>query len=291
MKKHRVAPELKAQIINRIKNDGISVVQAAKDHGISEATIYGWIAKKVEGQPSLSEIIRLKKENRQLLELVGEITLKLSDTFKHTLVAWLADASNGIHDLYATVIHATTGNFQTLCITNGPSDQNPVCVTKTQLAALLSQSAAAGLANPTPAASSSPTPASDPTPGVSSTDATDTPPVIQISGDNPAIIQVGNTYNDLGATITGPQADLNLGIKTFLNGTLTSNIVLDTTSAATDTTDNRRTRSMMEALRDLHVAHSPGASLFLFTTGGELRTSDPLSHTWHDGNGRDVRLI
>lgn len=82
MKRIRVAPEIKAQIINRIKNDGITVVQAAKDHGVSEATIYGWIAKKIEGQPSLSEVIRLKKENHQLLELVGEITLKLSDAQK-----------------------------------------------------------------------------------------------------------------------------------------------------------------------------------------------------------------
>jgi hypothetical protein len=31
------------------------------------------------------------------------------------------------------------------------------------------------------------------------------------------------------------QADLNLGIKTFLNGTLTSNIVIDTIQAATST--------------------------------------------------------
>lgn len=82
MKRHRIAPELREQIINRIKNDGISVVQAAKDHGISEATIYGWIAHKVEGQPSFSELLRLKKENRQLLELVGEMTLKLSETQK-----------------------------------------------------------------------------------------------------------------------------------------------------------------------------------------------------------------
>ncbi len=82
MKKHRIAPELKAQIINRIKNDGISVVQAAQDHGVSENTIYGWIAKKVEGQPSVSEIIRLKKENRELLMLVGEMTLKLSEAQK-----------------------------------------------------------------------------------------------------------------------------------------------------------------------------------------------------------------
>jgi hypothetical protein len=43
--------------------------------------------------------------------------------------------------------------------------------------------------------------------------------------------------NDLGATVTGPQADLNLGIATFLHGTLTSNIVIDTSAAATDTID------------------------------------------------------
>jgi hypothetical protein len=39
----------------------------------------------------------------------------------------------------------------------------------------------------------------------STTDATDTPPIIQINGDNPAIIAAGDTYADLGATITGPQ--------------------------------------------------------------------------------------
>lgn len=82
MKKHRIAPEVKEQIINRIKNDGVTVLQAAKEHGISENTIYGWIAKKTEGQPTLSEIIKLKRENAQLLQLVGEITLKLSETQK-----------------------------------------------------------------------------------------------------------------------------------------------------------------------------------------------------------------
>jgi transposase-like protein len=82
MKKHRTAPDVKEQIINRIKNDGISVVQAATDHGISENTIYGWIAKKTDGQPTISEIIKLKRENAQLFQLVGEMTLKLSGTQK-----------------------------------------------------------------------------------------------------------------------------------------------------------------------------------------------------------------
>jgi hypothetical protein len=62
-------------------------------------------------------------------------------------------------------------------------------------------------------------------------------PVIQINGDNPARVQVDSTYQDLGATITGPQADINLGVKTFLNGALVSDIVLDTSAAATDTVD------------------------------------------------------
>lgn len=82
MKRQKIAPELKEQIINRIKNEGVTVMQAAADHGIAEGTIYTWIAKKVEGGPTISEIIRLKKENIQLFQLLGEITLKLSETQK-----------------------------------------------------------------------------------------------------------------------------------------------------------------------------------------------------------------
>jgi transposase-like protein len=82
MKRHKIAPDVKEQIINRIKNEGVSVTQAAVDHGVAEGTIYAWIAKKVEGQPTLSENIKIKRENDQLLRLVGEMTLKLSETQK-----------------------------------------------------------------------------------------------------------------------------------------------------------------------------------------------------------------
>ena len=81
-KAYRIAPEIKEQILNRIKNDGVSVVQAAQDHGVAEGTIYTWIAKKTDGSPTLAEVIKLKRENTQLLQLVGEITLKLSETPK-----------------------------------------------------------------------------------------------------------------------------------------------------------------------------------------------------------------
>jgi hypothetical protein len=59
----------------------------------------------------------------------------------------------------------------------------------------------------------------------------------------------------------------------------------------TITTDERRMRTMMEALRQLQVPHSPGASLFYFTTRDGLGASGYLSHTWKDGSGRDAQLI
>jgi hypothetical protein len=66
-----------------------------------------------------------------------------------------------------------------------------------------------------------------------------TPPTVTINGDNPAIIEVGDSYADLGATVsdTGPgqAGDTNLGYQTFLNGTLVSSIAIDTSQVATDT--------------------------------------------------------
>ncbi len=60
---------------------------------------------------------------------------------------------------------------------------------------------------------------------------------INFAAITPAIIQVGAAYNDLGATITGPQADLNLGLETFVNGVAMSPVQIDTSAAATDTID------------------------------------------------------
>ena len=71
----------------------------------------------------------------------------------------------------------------------------------------------------------------------SSSSASSTPPVITVAGNNPAHIHVGDTYNDLGAIITAPEQDKTLGIKTYLNGALVSDIVLDTSAPATDTID------------------------------------------------------
>ena len=81
-KSHRGAKEVKEQIVKRIKDEGVSVSEAAKEHGLSTQTIYGWLTKGASGSPSWAEIARLKRENKSLLELVGEITMKLSASQK-----------------------------------------------------------------------------------------------------------------------------------------------------------------------------------------------------------------
>ena len=77
-KGHRIANDVKADIIRRVKEEGISVSQAAKDHGIHETTIYGWMGTGAAGAPSWSEFSRIQKQNRELFEVVGELTVKLS---------------------------------------------------------------------------------------------------------------------------------------------------------------------------------------------------------------------
>jgi len=79
---HRVAKEVKEQIITRIRTEGVSVGDAAREHGVSEKTIYAWLGSKADGTPSILEYAKVKKERDELLRLVGEITLKLSETQK-----------------------------------------------------------------------------------------------------------------------------------------------------------------------------------------------------------------
>jgi transposase-like protein len=81
-KVHRIANEVKADIIRRIKEEGIPVAQAAKEHGLHETTIYGWMGANVQSAPSWSEFAKIQKQNKELLELVGELTLRLSVTQK-----------------------------------------------------------------------------------------------------------------------------------------------------------------------------------------------------------------
>lgn len=79
---HKIAPEVKADILRRIKEEGVPVAQAAKDHGIHETTIYNWLGAGIKGAPSWADVAKMQKQNKELLELVGELTLRLSSAQK-----------------------------------------------------------------------------------------------------------------------------------------------------------------------------------------------------------------
>lgn len=81
-KAYRIAPEIREQILKRIKEDGVSVSQAAQEHGVSEATIYGWLGRGLKNAPTIGEVVRLKRQNEELLALVGELTLRASQSQK-----------------------------------------------------------------------------------------------------------------------------------------------------------------------------------------------------------------
>lgn len=120
-------------------------------------------------------------------------------------------------------IHGDTVDTNKLCLTD---NSGSTCYTRSQLNALLTGATQSN---------SSSTSVSTPSANVS---ATTTPPIITINGDNPAMIQVGDTYSDLGATITGPAQDLNLGINVSVDGDATTTpdqISIDTSTSSTQT--------------------------------------------------------
>jgi hypothetical protein len=122
------------------------------------------------------------------------------------------------------VLTAATGHFSNeLCV-------GSTCVTPAQFQTMVT---AAGQTGEAPSTSGQ---GSNGVSGTSATSTPDTPPVITINGNNPAIIYVGDTFSDLGATITGPAQDLNLGISVSVDGGATTTpeqISIDTSTSST----------------------------------------------------------
>jgi transposase-like protein len=81
-KSFKISPEIKEQILKRVKEGTLPVSQIAEEHGISPNTIYGWLSKKIKAQPGWRELSKLQKDNKELLALVGELTVKLSQSQK-----------------------------------------------------------------------------------------------------------------------------------------------------------------------------------------------------------------
>lgn len=72
----RVPREIKEDILKRVKEEGLPVKKAAQEYGVNPQSIYNWLGGPANGSkinPFL-EINKLKKENKELYELLGKAT-------------------------------------------------------------------------------------------------------------------------------------------------------------------------------------------------------------------------
>jgi transposase-like protein len=79
--KHKIPKDLKNQILERVKTSGKSIKEIANEHGISTNSIYTWLKDGVTGTTS-KELIKLTKENRELKQIIGELTVALGTAQK-----------------------------------------------------------------------------------------------------------------------------------------------------------------------------------------------------------------
>ncbi len=71
-----ISPEQRAKIISAVKDEGMSIIDAAKTFLITEDTIRKWLRKQTKnGHTSSTEVQRLKQENQELKAIIGEMIL------------------------------------------------------------------------------------------------------------------------------------------------------------------------------------------------------------------------
>jgi transposase-like protein len=72
-------PALKAEIINKVRNEGMRVTDVATQYEVSSKSIYTWLREGVvDGNRNLIlELNRLRKENEQLYRLLGRATAEM----------------------------------------------------------------------------------------------------------------------------------------------------------------------------------------------------------------------
>lgn len=77
----RIPKQTKEEILEKVKN-GEKVPDLASQYGISDKTIYYWLRAQVKPEINLMEWNKLKRENEDLKQIIGLITLELERSKK-----------------------------------------------------------------------------------------------------------------------------------------------------------------------------------------------------------------
>lgn len=72
-----VSRDIKNEILAKIKS-GTPVMELSKQYGVHFKTIYSWLKNTAVGSVSTLEHARLKRENAELKEIIGMLSLELS---------------------------------------------------------------------------------------------------------------------------------------------------------------------------------------------------------------------
>lgn len=71
-----ISKDVKDEILGKVKS-GVPVVELSRQYGVSDKTIYNWLRDKAIGSVSTIDYAKIKRENAELKEIVGILTLEL----------------------------------------------------------------------------------------------------------------------------------------------------------------------------------------------------------------------
>ncbi|MBC8435264.1 transposase [archaeon] len=78
-----VAKEVKEEILSKVKT-GEPVATLAKQYGVSDKAIYNWLGGRTTKKVSWLDYAKLRKENQQLKEIIGVLSLEVEKSKKKT---------------------------------------------------------------------------------------------------------------------------------------------------------------------------------------------------------------
>jgi hypothetical protein len=72
-----VSKDIKEEVLSKVRS-GTPVIELSKQYGIHFRTIYSWLRNRALSSVSALEHAKLKRENMELKEIVGMLSLELS---------------------------------------------------------------------------------------------------------------------------------------------------------------------------------------------------------------------